>query len=310
MATFGLVFFKTISVLLSVLVGFLAGKYSGVERNGIASLLFYYVSPIVFFSIPANTELTLSSASVALLTFSIATTLSISAYFFFGRYWRDYTRNVIALSAGSANAGYFMLPIASAFFDDYTLSIYMMTVIGVNVFEASVGLYICARSVTSAKESLKKVLKLPILNAFALGCFFSLLGLRLPGFLEDFAYDMRICYSILGMAMVGLGVSSMKKLEIDLKFTAATFFLKFFCYPVAINLFVLLDKLFLGWYDENYYDALRLLSTAPMAANLIVISSIHRFDPEKVAATVLLSLLFVLIYMPISASLFLSDWAS
>lgn len=61
MAIFSIVFFKTISVLLSVIIGFFAGKYSNVERDGIASLLFYFISPIVFFAIPASTTLTLSA---------------------------------------------------------------------------------------------------------------------------------------------------------------------------------------------------------------------------------------------------------
>lgn len=82
----------------------------------------------------------------------LAILLSIISYYFFGRHWQDDTRNIIALSAGTANGGYFMLPIASALFDDYTLSLYMMAVIGVNIFEATVGFYICARSFSSISE--------------------------------------------------------------------------------------------------------------------------------------------------------------
>lgn len=200
-----------------------------------------------------------------------------------------------------------MLPIAAALFDDYTLGIYMMAVIGVNIFESSVGFYICARNFHTTQESIMKVVKLPILNAFILGCLFSFAGFTLPDFLDDFVYNMRASYSILGMIMVGLGVSTLKKFEIDINFTLATFAGKFLFYPVAINLFIIFDRLFTGWYNENYYNALQLLSTAPMAANIIVIASLQKFHPEKVAATVLLSLIFALIYMPIMVSIFLND---
>lgn len=307
MAIFSIVFFKTVSVLLNVIIGFLAGKYSNVERDGIAALLFYFISPIVFFAIPASTTLTISALSITLVTFIIATSLAIAAYKFYGRYWQDHTRNIIALSAGTANSGYFMLPIAAALFDDYTLSIYMMAVIGVNIFESSIGFYICAKSFSTTKESIIKVLKLPILNSFIAGCLFSLVGFNLPDFLDDFIYNMRGAYSILGMIMVGLGVSTLKKFEVDYKFTLATFANKFLFYPIIINVFILLDRFIFGWYNENHYNALQLLSTAPMAANIIVIASLQKFHPEKVAATVLLSLLFALIYMPIMVSIFLSD---
>jgi predicted permease len=307
MAIFSIVFFKTISVLFNVIIGFLAGRYSNVERDGIAALLFYFISPIVFFAIPASTTLTLSALSITLVTFLIATAISIFSYHLFGRYWQDHTRNIIALSAGTANSGYFMLPIAAALFDDYTLSIYMMAVIGVNIFESSIGFYICARSFSSTRESIIKVLKLPILNGFILGCLFSFAGFTLPDFLDDFVYNMRGSYSILGMIMVGLGLSTLKKFEVDWKFTAATFSAKFLFYPLVINAFIMLDKLVFNLYSENHYNALQLLSTAPMAANIIVIASLQKFHPEKVAATVLLSLLFALIYMPIMVSIFLSD---
>ncbi len=307
MTIFSLVFFKTISVLLSVLIGFLAGRYSKVERDSIASLLFYFFSPIVFFAVPASTTLTFGALSITLVTFTIATMLAIGAYYVAGFFWQDHTRNIIALSAGTANSGYFMLPIAAALFDDYTLGIYMMAIIGVSVYESSIGFYICARSFSSTRESIIKVLKLPLLNAFALGCVFSFLGFTLPEFLDDFVYNMRGAFSILGMVMVGLGLSSLKTFEVDLKFTLATFTSKFICYPLIINIFILLDKYILGWYDQNYYNALQLMSSAPMAANIIVIASLQKFHPERVAATVLLSLLFVSIYMPIMVSIFLSD---
>ncbi|BFD45665.1 MULTISPECIES: AEC family transporter [unclassified Candidatus Tisiphia] len=307
MAIFTIVFFKTISVLLSVVIGFLAGRYSKVERDSIASLLFYFISPIVFFAIPASTTLTLSALSVTVVVFFIATSLSIFSYYFFGRYWLDHTRNIIALSAGTANGGYFMLPIAATLFDDYVLSIYMMAVIGINIFESSVGFYICARSFANSSESILKVVKLPILNGFLLGCLFSFAGFTLPDFLDDFIYNMRGAFSILGMVMVGLALSALQKFEIDIKFTLATFMAKFLFYPLGVNIFILLDKFVLGWYDENYYNALRLLSTAPMAANVIVIASLQKFYPEKVATTVFLSLLFGVVYIPVMVTIFLSD---
>ncbi len=307
MAIFSIVFFKTISVLLSVIIGFLAGRYSKVERDSIASLLFYFISPIVFFAIPASTTLTLSALSVTVIVFVIATLLSLFSYYFFGRHWQDHTRNIIALSAGTANGGYFMLPIASSLFDDYTLSLYMMAVIGVNIFESTVGFYICVRSFSNSSESILKVIKLPILNGFLLGCLVSFTGFTLPDFLDDFIYNMRGAFSILGMVMVGLALSTLQKFEIDIKFTLATFLAKFLFYPLGVGFFILLDRFVLKIYDENLYNALKLLSTAPMAANIIVISNLQKFYPEKVATTVFLSLLFVVIYMPIMVSIFLSE---
>jgi len=306
MLAFSLLFFKIIAILLNVVVGFLAGRWAKVERDSIASLLFYFVSPIVFFSVPASANLSVAALGITLVTFLISTGLCAFSYYFFGFYWKDQARNILALSAGTGNCGYFMLPIAAALFDDYTLSIYMMAIVGVSIYESSVGFFISLKNSTSTRESIRQVLRLPTLNAFILGCLFSFTGAILPDFLDEFTQSMRVTYSVLGMMMIGLGLSTLPKFEIDLKFSIAALTNKFVFFPIAINLFILLDKFILGIYDTNYYNALNLVFMAPMAANTIVISSITRFSPEKVAATVLISCLVTLLYIPIMTGVFIS----
>jgi predicted permease len=133
------------------------------------------------------------------------------------------------------------------------------------------------------------------------------MGFQLPGFLHDFVSNMKGAYSILGMVMIGLALSTIQKFELDIKFTLAAFVSKFLFYPIAFNIFILIDKVFLHWYDTEYYNALQLLCVAPLATNTIVLSSLYKIYPEKVATAVILSLLFVLIYMPVMASIFLQD---
>lgn len=305
MQAFGIVFFKIIAILLNVVVGFLAGRLAKVERDSIASLLFYFISPIVFFTVPASTKLSISALGITLVVFIISSLLCGFSYFIFGNYWRDQTRNVLALSAGDGNCGYFMLPIAAAIFDELTLSIYMMATIGVTLYESSVGYYISLKSHTNTRQSLIRVIRLPTLNGFVLGCIFSFSGLTLPDFLDDFTHSIRTTFSVLGMMMIGLGLSSIPKFEIDWKFTAAAFTSKFVFFPIAIFLFIIFDKAILGLYGPIYYHAIILISAAPMAANVIVISSLSKFPAEKVAATVLLSCLFTLVYIPLVVSLFI-----
>ncbi len=302
MTLFSIIFFKIISILLSVIIGYVAGRMEKVERESIAALLFYFIAPIVFFTIPASANLSFADVGIALITFTISTLLCYLAYKMYEGRWDEQSRNILAMSAGSGNTGYFMLPIASWLFDDYTLSIYMMAVVGVNIYESSVGYYICARSISSTQESMKQILRLPMLHAFALGCVCSILGLTLPDFLDDFIFNMRGAYSILGMMMIGLGLSKLKNFEVDVKFTIASFFSKFVMFPAVTYGFIFLDKFIFKWYDTPEHHALLLLASAPMAANTIVVSSLMKFHPERVATSVLLSCLFSLIFIPLVAS--------
>lgn len=307
MSIFNLVFFKVLSSLMSVGIGYLAGRFSNVEKDSIASLLFYFVAPIVFFAIPTSSQLTFNSLGISAVTFVIASLLGFFSYWLYGKIWQDNHRNILGLSACTGNSGYVVLPIATAMFNDSTLSIYALGLIGISVCEASVGCYFCARSVSTFKESVLKVARLPILNAFIIGCTLSLAGFQLPSFLHDFVGNMKGAFSILGMVMIGLALSNIQKFELDTKFTLAAFVSKFLFYPLAFNLFIIIDKVFLNWYDTEYYNALQLLCIAPLATNLIVLASLYKIHPEKVATAVVLSLIFVLIYMPVMASIFLQD---
>jgi len=307
MAIFSLVFLKVLSSLLSVGMGFLAGKYSNVERDSIASFLFYFVAPVVFFAIPTNAKLTVTSLGITVLAFTLCSLLSVFCYWLYGKIWQDEHRNILALSSGTGNSGYVVLPIATALFDDYTLSIYALGLMGIAIYEASVGCYYCAMRTGNFKESAMKVVRLPILNAFFFGCAMSLMGFNLPGFLDEFTNDMKSVYSILGMVTIGLALSRVNEFEFDWKFIGAAFSSKFVFYPIVFNVFIALDRFIFGWLNYSYYNALQLLCIAPLATNTIVIASLYKIYPEKMATAVLISLVFVLIYMPIMATLFLTN---
>jgi len=286
------------------MVGFMAGKFSKVERDHVALLLFYFISPIVFFSIPANASLSFSEISITLVTFILSSILCLISYKLFTPYFDEVSRNLLAMTAGTANASYLSLPLAATLFDKYTLSIYMMCIVGINLYESTLGFFVCMRSLASFKESVNKVLRLPNLNAFALGCLFGLTGFKLPSFLNDFVHNMQIVYSVLGMIMIGLGMSSLKSFKLDVKFTSAAFLAKFLFAPIIINVFILLDKFVIHGYNNSHYQALNLLAIAPIAANTIVFASLVHINYEKVAITVLLSALFSLLYMPCMIILF------
>lgn len=292
-------FFKIIAILLSVVIGFIAGRMNKVEKDSIASLIFYFIAPIVFFSIPASANLTFSDLGIVLVSFVISTLLSLISKYLYSNFFDKQSNNILAMAAGTGNVGYFMLPIASLLFDDYTLSIYMLGVVGINIYESSLGFYFCAKSISSTKESIMRVLKLPMLHAFILGCIFSLLGIILPSFLDEFVHNMKATYSILGMMMIGLGISKISKFEIDFKFTGFAFISKYIFAPIGAAIFIFLDKFIFGIYGIQEYNAMLLLSSAPIAANIIVVSSMVGFNSEKTASTVLISSLFSLIYIPL-----------
>lgn len=248
-----------------------------------------------------------SDLGIILVALTICTLLGFFSYWLYGKIWQDGHRNILALSAGTGNCMYVGMPVASAIFSEHTLNIFIIGSVGVAIYEASVGYYFCVSNHHSFKECAMKIIKLPILQSFIFGCLFSIIGFRIPHFLNDFVQNMKGTFSVLGMLTVGLALSKIDILKIDFKFAIAALISKFAFFPIGFNLFIIFDRFVTNWYNNDYYNALQLICMAPMATNTIIISSIYKIHTEKVAMTVLISLMFILIYMPLMALLMLSD---
>lgn len=292
------------------MLGFLAGRLSGVKKDGITSLLFYFIAPVVYFAIPASASLKISDLGITLVSFIITSLLSCFAFWTYSKIWKDSRANILAFSAGTCNGGYLGIPIAAAIFDEHTLSIFVLSTIGVAIYEAIVGFYFCARSQANIYESIVKIIKLPILNAFIIGCAIGLSDFSLPAFFDEFIKDMRGTFALLGMVLIGLALANAEGIKFNYKFTGATFFSKFIIYPLAFNLFIITDQMFLGWYGVNYHNALQLLCLMPLATSTILLSSLFNLYPEEMAASALAAMLFALFYIPAMSSFLLNDIVS
>jgi predicted permease len=292
-------------MLVPIFIGFVAGRYLKIERDSIASLLFYLIAPIVFFNSITRTTINLTTLSLPIIVYLISSIICLIFYFIGKKIWVDSTKNILALSAGNGNTGYFGLPLAMTLFDEVSVGIYMISIIGVVLYENTVGYFITAKGSYDAKTSLIRVLKLPMLHAFILACIFSLCGFKFPKIFDEFMVNLRGCYVILGMMLVGIGISTIESFKLDFKFISLSFIAKFIAWPIIVFLLITIDKNYFHYYSVNIYEILTLLSIVPLAANTVIIASILKANPEKAATAILTSMLFSLIYVPLMVMLFI-----
>lgn len=128
----------------------------------------------------------------------------------------------------------------------------------------------------------------------------------MPEIYTDFIEPMKGVYVVLGMMLIGIGLSGLTELKFDLKFIGMTFLAKFLAWPLLVLLIITLDQTFFGAYDPISYKVLILVSIVPLAVNTIIMSTLTHCHPERSAATVLLSTLFALVYVPVMTTLFLN----
>lgn len=293
------IFFSILTSFFSVIVGFLAGRINKISRDNISKIIFYYLSPITFFVAPLQSDFNLNTLSITFVILIVGTLISIVTYFVLKFFWQDFNRNILAFASGFGNVGAFLLPAAVSMFDEKVFGLYLMGAVGNILYESSVGFFICSIHLQSPYKTLIKVLKVPTLIAFTIGCILASLGLHLPHFIDNFVNNIRSTYSVLGMSIVGLSLSTITRLKIDRKFLSTALISKFLVYPAVIIIFIILDKLFFHWYNNNVYKVILLISLAPISPNTIVFSSILNIDSEKITTAVLISTLIALIYIPV-----------
>ena len=115
--------------------------------------------------------------------------------------------------------------------------------------------------------------------------------------------NLRGAYSILGMMIIGMSITSFRGLAGNVRFTALAFFGKFVVWPLVAILFWWVDSTILGVYEPAVHQAMFLISITPIAANTVVIATLLDTSPRQAAGTVLLTTLFGLAFIPVMISL-------
>lgn len=298
-------FLQLIPLYLSVILGYIAGKWLDVEGKGIAALCFYIFAPISIFSGLLNLEFSRELLLLPVVIFFVSSALSLVTYSVGKRLWQDSRGNVAAYSSGRGNYGTFGLPIALMLFDDTTTGIYILAGLGIAMWRSTLGFYLVAQSTYSARDALVKTLQLPILYAIFAGIAANLLQLPIPEYIEPFFSDTRIAFGILGMLLIGISIANIRTIRIDKLFIGMLMFNKYIAWPLIVIGLILIDSHWLHWFEENVYDALILLSIVPMAINTVVVAQLLGTQPERTATALLVSTIISLIYIPVMCGLFL-----
>lgn len=191
------------------------------------------------------------------------------------------------------------------FLYEHLVALYTVAILGLNLYENSLGFFIAARGHHTLKEAFIRLIKLPTIYAFFIGLGVNALGIHLGPIYSDFATSFRGAYLVLGMMIIGLGLAGITNYQFDVKFISLSFLAKFLAWPLLILAILAFDSNFSRLYNSDTHKILILLSIVPLAANIVAFTTQLKLHPEKASMAVLLSTLFALFYIPLIATLFL-----
>lgn len=293
---------EMIPLYIFAVIGFITGKCFKLDNKSIATLTIFVIAPIVFCLSIAKLRFTPEVLIAPLLFYCIAVILSFITLHVTRLYLGDKTPYLAAHVAGTSNWGYFGVPIAFMLFPPEVVAIYMITGVVYQIYENSFGIYFISRGHSSPAESLKNILRYPVLYAVIVGAILSVFSIDLPPFVDKILELDKGAYTVMGMMLIGLGLSTLEKLTFDWKFLVTCFALKFVIWPLIITGVILLDQQ-LNILGEIFYKPLLLLSIVPMGANNIAFATKFDMNPGKASIAVVLTTLFAILYVPLMINL-------
>jgi len=298
-------FYKLIPLYVTVVLGWLAGRYLEASGKHIAGIMLYIMTPSVVFSGVMAAPLSVEVILLPVLVFVLCSVIGAGHLWLARRVITDDSASLMPLSVGTGNTGYFGIPVALLLFGQEGLALYIVCMLGTTLFENSVGFYLAARGRYSLRDSLLRVVKLPSVYAFALAVALNLSGVSIPEVFTPLFDNLRGAYSVLGMMIIGMGILSFRGLAGNLQFTGLAFLGKFVTWPLVALRLWWLDAILFGVYDLAVYQAIFLISITPIAANTVVIATLLDTAPRQAAGTALLSTLFALAFIPVMVALFI-----
>lgn len=291
---------KISPLYLNIAIGYVLTRYFKVKRDYIATLLIYILGPIVIFFATLSIEINLQLLFLPIFVFLFGSSI---AFYILRRYkndWKDASINTLAFTCGTGNTGYFGIPLAMILLSPEAANIFIFATLASLLYENTTGFYVTAKGSFTARQSIMKVIKLPLLYAFVAGLTLNFLGFRTPEMIVPYFEGFKWAYGILGMMMLGMGMKGFNLQEdLDKKYMRVAYFYKFIFWPLFILMIIFVDRNFIGFLNEEIYKVLFLFSVVPLAGNTVTLAVLLKAKPEKASFTVLLSTLISVFYIPI-----------
>ena len=286
------------TLLAYVALGIFTARRLAVDPRPIATLLIYLIAPLTFFRglvlggpTPAYLLITaalfITACGVALLVNAVARHLLPAD-----------ESAVLAFSAGTGNTGYFGLPVALVVLPSEGVTLYLFAVLGVTLYEFTLGFYLSARGRFSVRESLLKITRLPLIYAFLAALLVEGIGLEVPASVMRGLEVFPSAYTLLGMMIIGMTLGRVSPREFDLRFIGACVGVRYLLWPTLMLAAVLVLQASLGLSPELAM-ALLLIGVVPMAANVVVVAMELGIAPEKGAVAVLMTTLLAPLLIPL-----------
>ncbi len=299
---FSVLLFNIFPLYIIIALGFIAGKKLSVQLEGTANLAIFILTPVVIFGALTKTRFETEYLLLPIIIFTAGSLCALTAYFLAKKRYKDVTPNLLGMACGTGNTGYFGLPVMLSLFGDALAGVYLLMNFGIILFENTLGYFLGARGHVDTKTALKKIIRLPALHATWLGILISLFEVQETRLMTIFYIYWQYFYGawiVIGMMLIGIALSKVQKFRINPELLGWFFGFKFLVWPLVMLAIVTIDKSALHLFDERIHILMMLISSVPLASNVVAFAAHLNLRPSEAATAVLLSTIFALFFIPL-----------
>lgn len=284
--------FTIAPLIIMVLVGFIAQHLYQVQSKSLASLAIYILAPAVMLLGILDERLDLSILYMPIIVLLMGVLIASVSYQVAGFIWHDERRQMVGFASGTANSSYFGIPVCGAILGLEAIPIAVMFALGQTLFEVTMGYYLAARGGSTVKQSLIKLIKLPMLYALMVALLIRFQNWQMPVVASDTIELLASAFTPIGMMLVGVSLSESKILiRPDVKFISVVLLIKFLVWFAVVAGFVWLDIHYFHWFNTMAHQVMLIQAVTPVGVSTVAYAAEFKLFPEKMSMTVMVSLL-------------------
>lgn len=267
----------------------------------VSPLLIKVLMPILVIYHVSQTEVA-KIAVIPVITFLLALSMNLPAYLAHRSFAKQANFHLLSCSFAFFNVAFFGLPTVRALFGESEIPTLICIYIGTAFYGDTIGYFQVAHIQSSAKASLIKVFKIPLLYVLVISIMGRLLGVTLPSGIEPVMGVVGWVVSALGMMIIGVNLAGVDFRKLHLPYFGKVFGLRMLASVLILGLMIWVEHALIGQLRRKDLQMLALLPVFPIAANVTVFASFLKTEEEQSALLVALSLLVSLGLVPLAAT--------
>lgn len=279
-----------LSIYAFIFIGYIAKKILGdeLQEKGMILLSIYFLQPMLSFWGLSTKPLTATLLQVPFLYIAITLLCVVISYLIARFFFEDAKeKSIITISVIIGNTGNLGIPLGIALFGEESI-IYTSMINVANVFIVyTLGVFFYSRGVSSIKESLFNIIKLPVIWFAILALVLNLCEVSIHPSINKSLEMGAYCTMVIQLIIFGMYLFNVKLKSVNQKLLLHVGLLKFFITP-----FIAAGILFSLPLSPIVAGLVFLELIVPLAVTNVNLSAIYDCKPLDVTALVFFTSLF------------------